>query len=91
VRNKRRMLGSGRGYGKPMAERPCGARSLLYSSLCNDMRKCAIGRCNKTSTAELLICRLPFVVRAFYGNCDIMGLFPGGYHQSTYVHHPACN
>jgi len=31
VRNERRMLGSGRGYGKPVVERPHGARSLLYS------------------------------------------------------------
>ncbi len=30
VRNERRMLGSGRGYGKPTVERPYGARSLLY-------------------------------------------------------------
>jgi hypothetical protein len=31
VRNERRMLGSGRGYGRPGVERPYGARSLLYS------------------------------------------------------------
>jgi hypothetical protein len=30
VRNERGMLGSGRGYGRPMVERPDGARSLLY-------------------------------------------------------------
>jgi len=32
VRNERRMLGSERGYGRPVVERPYGARSLLYSS-----------------------------------------------------------
>jgi len=31
VRNERRMLGSGRGYGRPGVERSYGARSLLYS------------------------------------------------------------
>ena len=31
VRNERRMLGSGRDYGRPGVERPYGARSLLYS------------------------------------------------------------
>jgi hypothetical protein len=30
VRNERRMLGSERGYEKPMIERSHGARSLLY-------------------------------------------------------------
>jgi hypothetical protein len=30
VRNERRMLGSERGYGRPVVERPYGARSLLY-------------------------------------------------------------
>ena len=33
VRNERRMLGSGRGYGRPGVERSYGARSLLYSSV----------------------------------------------------------
>ena len=33
VRNERRMLGSERGYGRPVVKRPYGARSLLYSSL----------------------------------------------------------
>ena len=33
VRNERRLLGSGRGYGRPEVERPYGARSLLYSSI----------------------------------------------------------
>jgi hypothetical protein len=31
VRIERRMLSSERGYGRPVAERPHGARSLLYS------------------------------------------------------------
>ena len=31
MRNERRTLGSERGYGKPMAKRSHGARSLLYS------------------------------------------------------------
>ena len=31
MRNERRMLGSERGYGRPVVERPYGARSLLYS------------------------------------------------------------
>ena len=30
MRNERRMLGSGRGYGRPGVERSYGARSLLY-------------------------------------------------------------
>ena len=30
VRNERRMLGSERGYGRPVFERPYGPRSLLY-------------------------------------------------------------
>jgi hypothetical protein len=32
VRIERRMLSSERGYGRPVAKRPRGARSLLYSS-----------------------------------------------------------
>ena len=31
MRNERRMLSRARGYGKPRAERPYGARGLLYS------------------------------------------------------------
>jgi hypothetical protein len=40
VRNERRMLGSGRGYGRPGVERPYGARSLLYSSTIRTILSC---------------------------------------------------